>query len=441
MSQIPIPTTRTLETPYVPKQQLLDFLSAVRDHESLFHASLELTALGESLEAEADALKKAGFNIENTAKALRDHIPSGMLHLLHAMPKTVLHSLVAGTVAYDGVNKNADFFEHPKSQKVPGMYAIGLRVRSDPQGRFLTEGETVKLIEGIHSYIEGYNVISRVGPPTSEEMLRINWVKQVDGAYMPSTWIFKEAMFVSTSPNSNGFETRNLERLARMYERRCISDLQHPDDQVRQLQSPLYVGCSTNLANRLADYAEKNMGKFNKNLGITLSICKVLGVELEMVRRVVLLTWENRHIQVGEQLVTTLADSLTAHSGFNAKEAGDSPYTSGVYHLDQAQIKVLGVSRLLASNVDASLAEMDRIMGFLSDLEAHEKTIKELEECERRAQEAYNKILQMEDWPTVKKRIDARHAALEEKLKEKEDVTRSLEVIDQVLDALIVKSE
>jgi hypothetical protein len=439
MPQINVPSTPSLETPHVPAPELVAFLNAVKDHDSLYQAYLKLGSLGERLQAESQFLRSKGFNITDTVKALRDPMASGAFELLHALPKSVIHSIVCGTVAYDAVNSNADFYRTPnlKLFSAPGIYAIGLSVENDALGRFLTEKETNTLVHGIQRYVDGCKVVHRVplaAQRTAAQKTQVEWVRKVDSAYKDARWTFDE-----TKPLFCHFvrDTSKLESLIAMYRRRCMNRGLAPyDDVVRQLQSPLYVGCSKDLLRRFSEYHIDHMGKFNKNSGITMSICKLMGVPLKMVQRVIMRTWGKGHIRAGEQLATTLADSLGCYSGFNAKEAGDSPHESSDPDLCVARGEIAKSATHLLAHIQASLAEMAIIAECLEKLENGRDLIADSHAHIALLCHEIEEVRSMKDWAAEEQRIQQGLEAIERKAEGDLERHRQLGVIAELMQFL-----
>ncbi|KAJ3518718.1 hypothetical protein NM208_g14411 [Fusarium decemcellulare] len=94
--------------------------------------------------------------------------------------------------------------------------------------------------------------------------------------------------------------------------------------QVRHIQSPLYVGCSNDLRERVLS-SSRQLRTRNRPLCLTVSVLKALNLEVEVVVRVVVRTWEPVQLSLAERLVATLAGSLLCWSGFNTTQAGATP--------------------------------------------------------------------------------------------------------------------
>ncbi|RYC85973.1 hypothetical protein BFJ63_vAg11153 [Fusarium oxysporum f. sp. narcissi] len=351
---LPEPAVVTAEMPMPGNESQMTLIDAVSRSESLYELYLRLPKLADNLE-DNQVLKDNNFDIVNTVRSLRQDESWPMCELLHSMSPKVIKSIIQGTVAYDShprqnegrslLDSNFPCFETPakgSGPPIPGVYVVALyRKVKGQRGEFLNIEEMRKLIEDIEEYIKGYQVHAklradiRAGNSKSESYLStddraaVDHVRGVDyyANYKTPT------MSNTTTPIfiTDDGEIPEIEALVRTYKAMCRPDLD-PTDQVRIKQSPLYVGCSNNLAERTHRYTQTSLKGINKPLGLTISILRRHNLDVELAIKVVLRTWKSDQLPMAEQLIMTLAGSLVYQRGFNATEGGGTGYktvTSG----------------------------------------------------------------------------------------------------------------
>ncbi|KAH7146341.1 hypothetical protein EDB81DRAFT_934282 [Dactylonectria macrodidyma] len=233
--------------------------------------------------------------------------------LLHSMGRDAIRSVIMGTVAYDD-HRQALWYPDPQpGLKEAGIYVLGLAC-SGQNGQFLNNKELALLVEGLGRYRLG-SAILKSNPNTTDatEQGHIKWVNKVDSAFQSSD---KRIAFFNTKASDDKII---VELATRLHLR--ITGLDLTGD-VRHHQSPLYVGCSTDLWDRFNNYKLKRLSRINKSIGLTLSVLRALGVDMDLVSRVVIRTWEVDQLSLAERLVTTLAGSLICQTGFNTTQAG-----------------------------------------------------------------------------------------------------------------------
>lgn len=310
-------------------QEQQDLLDVLEKHDSLYQLSLEMPKLAKSLEA---LPLPRHFDISSTLGAIAGDEDNDwkMATLLHSMDRSAIRAIIRGTVAFDTFNEEAKWLEIPGEAEgnVPGVYVIGLS-RRDHNGQFLNILETEKLIHGLQNYIDGYRALDRhrcrvqlqvatQGNLTPQDKERISWVFKVDGfpGDVSPHGPIPEAKFVESDD-----DVTNIEALIKSLERRCDVTLD-PTKEIRQRQSPIYVGCSTNLRERASDDSLKDLSGLNKPLALTVNILSALDLPVNLTVQVALRIWESDQLPVAEQLVATLASSLVYQHGFNDTDAG-----------------------------------------------------------------------------------------------------------------------
>ncbi|CAM1510647.1 Fc.00g009820.m01.CDS01 [Cosmosporella sp. VM-42] len=335
----PIDTSPTAEKPMPGGNQQRQLWSALEDHDSIYELALELPKLAKDLQQNA-VLKRHKFSVVQTVRAIQSDVVTGwnMVHMLHSMDRTALRAIVLSTVAHDTITGEAKWLPMPHASegKVPGVYVVGL-CRSNQQGKFLNIRETRASVDGIDKYVKGYRVLKAhhtrtqmgIGVPLSASDVA------------PTSNIPDGARFLEQDS-----ELESIRALAFSFSRRCNTSLD-PSEDIRQIQSPIYVGCSIDLKTRTSRYA--NASNVNKPLSLTMSILTALNYPVKPIVQIALRIWEQDQLPLAEQLITTLACSLVYQHGFNATEAGGTGSSTvrgkdGIRALNNARDLVLATS-------------------------------------------------------------------------------------------------
>ncbi|KAI7760659.1 hypothetical protein LZL87_007871 [Fusarium oxysporum] len=298
-----------------------------------------------------------------------------MVFLLHSIDRTALQAIVSGTVAYTAAMKQSKWLQMPTEPegKVPGIYVIGLR-RSLKDGKFLNIIETERLIDGLRRYVKGARLCRTNQSPDSldsadKELMK--WVSTVDWQWGYN--LKPDSMPSPQSIQSDG-EFSKIEGLISSFELRCDRQLD-PTGKVRQLQSPLYVGCSIDLRERTSKYKLHSRGgllNVNKPLCLVVNILSALDLHVELSVQVVVRTWEGIPLPVAERLITTVACSFVYQHGFNAVEAGGTGFSkpAGTSHVLEKSAELLfGHQDTMKQNLEATAAEIDERAEFLDTLD------------------------------------------------------------------------
>ncbi|KAL6912767.1 hypothetical protein ACHAPO_007272 [Fusarium lateritium] len=386
-ADLPAHASRSAEMPMPGGDDQMKLIDVCARSSSLYELYLQLPKLAHDLENN-QVMKQNNFKVTETVRSLNE-MNWAMCELLHSMPPCVVESIIKGTFAYDDQHQRLRCYKMPTKNgiEIPGIYVVGLS-RVGTSGEFLNINEMKILIQCLEQYIEGYFAYAKretlVGTGTElsfEEKRAIRRLKTIDsyaGGNLTPKPIFIE------KPE----EVPRIRALIRTFRGMCDSSLDSTGT-VRMLQSPLYVGCSKNLADRTAIYEKASLRSLNKPLGLTLCIMRKINKPLLVHVRNVIRIWEPTQLSIAEQLVTSLAGSLVYQHGFNATEAGGTgPNTikspAGIFH--NAKV-VMSDIKQLATNARDSIAEMERRKGFLESLHKIRGSVADIalttEECDR----------------------------------------------------------
>lgn len=307
----------SIEAPYENVSSKV--LAAFRDG-GLTYVILSLYEFVQEFESPSldQRLVRAHINIAETIKlfmtdAEGDHI---LATLLMNMEPRVLQSVLLGTIARDAA-MNADRW--PISDG-PGVYAVGVAV-DGRRGGFLNSVELEVLADHCDKYAQAYR-ISRTSSTLPQQPKVILDAHAIDSAVS----LFAGPGFRSVD------SAEEVDRITLFAERlrvRAVKAKQvDPSGTSIQYQSPLYIGCASNIDERIRAYSnQEDNGRpafddINKLLGLTINILSFIGLPSQLVAMSVLPISEFRELDVAERLVVTLASSLVAQDGFNTAAVG-----------------------------------------------------------------------------------------------------------------------
>lgn len=326
-----------------------------------------------------------------------------MYSLLHSMNKGMIKAVVGGTVALDSA-KGLQWYDAPGESEAAGggVYMIGLS-RLGGNGEFLTVPEIRQLIDGLRRYGEGTRLLIKGRRASPEDQAKIDFVKQVDKAYHPTYG-------TPGTPRFSGMNTVAINDLIRSLERRCRPNA---DPTVRQKQSPLYVGCSGQLQSCLKSYREdQKLVGVNKLLALTVSVLRVLNLRVSMTVKVAIRVWEEGQLQLAEQLVAVMAQSLVTQTGFNTIAAGRSTDDrTGPQGYMAAKKVVMEDNTWMEQNLDETLAETQRRKDLLEEFEDTQDDLETLEGLVREGMESLDRIPDaptLEDLEALRKSSESR---------------------------------
>ncbi|KAF5543371.1 hypothetical protein FNAPI_9693 [Fusarium napiforme] len=364
---------RSAEMPYFGDEahrQLVD--SCVRAT-SMYEVLIQLPKVADDLEGN-QALKDNNFPVVETVNALRQQDWS-MCELLHSMSLPVVQSIAKNTVAYDDFMRKIECFKLPDAREViPGVYVIALRIQGR-HGQFLNIREMELLIEDMTSYVEGYRAYAKFNEDRvahGRAFAKTNQSAQDKRAHRALVGIDSWAGGNATDEpafirDDDGVPA--IQSLIKTFERMCDRTLD-PDGRTHILQSPLYVGCSKHLSERLKVYNRNSLRSINKPLGLTLSILRKHGHTVELCIKNVLRVWKADQLARAEQLVASIAGSLVHQHGFNAIETGGTGSRT-ITSVDGLKVNtelVISRTRMMFDNLRDSLAEVNLRERFRRDL-------------------------------------------------------------------------
>ncbi|UNI23045.1 hypothetical protein JDV02_008888 [Purpureocillium takamizusanense] len=405
---------------------------ALDKHESLYEFMHELGRVGRALDSDG-VLQSKNFAVNKTAKAFRDAAGGkwDMMAVLHSMPRSMVRAIVLGTVAFDDYGRGLESYTWPSTTSHTdrqGVYVIGLR-RVGHDGRFLTAGEAKLLIDGLNQYTAAARraLWPVTGPATERQHAAAQLMARVDARVAgKGNWQIVSPRFITSE--------ENMEHVRALVGslRRVVGQMEAVgmDAGERMAQSPLYVGCSTNLLARLADYElSQDFRSVNNKLAVTTSMLLELDLPVELVARMAVRTWMPTQLAVAEHLVVTMASSLVYQGGFNATQAGERHGTwSGC---DDARQLVLGRTPYLRDNLACTLGDIaDRarfeteLNAFLEDLDKSEADMLDAE-VEAAAAAPYLHV----DCDVLIQSLEARVAQVKIALKEAQEDYETAQVL------------
>ncbi|KAH7144839.1 hypothetical protein DER46DRAFT_580750 [Fusarium sp. MPI-SDFR-AT-0072] len=422
-------------------------IEACKGNASLYELYLQLPKLADDLESDA-TMRRYGFSVADTVKALRKGNSWAMCELLHSIPSDVAKSIVRGTVAYDIEHDHFPCYETPVRNavfrdQIPGVYVVSMsRFRTTPQGRdnldgrFLNGKEMKMVIADINKYIDGYNVhvqfqkdlhdgrVMSINDLSATDAQALDHLKMIDGfAHVGSQW----GSPVYIKKQSHIDKHRALVRtLATM----CTID---PTEIVRMKQGPLYVGCSKDLGKRTQVYNQNNIKDINKPLGLTLSILRKLDLDVKVNVSVVLRTWKAEQLAMAEQLVTTLAGSLVFQYGFNATESGGTG-SQTVRSVESLRINtecIMSHKQYMRDNLKGTLFELEQRETFLEILDQTQNDTRQIRDALARCADKLRALPRNIRWTDKLDDLKKVHARLREDLKKREE---NLKLLDLLLD-------
>ncbi|OIW31461.1 hypothetical protein CONLIGDRAFT_697672 [Coniochaeta ligniaria NRRL 30616] len=235
--------------------------------------------------------------------------------LLHTLSPDTMQSILAETVAFDF---HATRPRRPQtySGNHAGAYVAALSIRGRG-GRFLTRLEVAQLVHYLQRYVEACehwcDNDGWTGAPG--EAAHKEAVRAVDGPWMKKG---KE------DPVCGNSHTRcdRIRQLADMLRRRDDPALD-PGGNVPQKQSPLMVGCSRSIVERVPHHHAMERGPSQTTYTWALvqaCIERCLGLPVEVCAIPVIVAYDKEHLPLSEILLTTLCRSLVTQLGYNVGE-------------------------------------------------------------------------------------------------------------------------
>lgn len=285
--------------------------------------------------------------------------------IFQCLPRDMLESLALGTVAYDyyprGSRAPRGGYKIPKKGGY-GIYVFGLAVK-DRQGKWMTANELQILIRNLKRYVEAYDTWSGNGDSWSRSRrsrtLR-DFVNDVDnriGKHDQSS-----PRYITSATARDGM----MALISSLRGRADQSLKLDPTGNTQLIQTPLYVGLSTKLADRMLKYdpTSKKDGVLensNKAHGLVCSLMKVQGLSPQAVSRVVLLLWDKEDLWLWETLVCAIANGLISQDGFNRTECGSRVHSNGPSIDPDAEDIVKVYHSYLYENSEATLVHLRKM--------------------------------------------------------------------------------
>ncbi|KAK0668160.1 hypothetical protein QBC41DRAFT_303625 [Cercophora samala] len=276
--------------------------------------------------------------------------------LFHSIPRDVLACLVLGTVAFNSHHKSGRHAVRGLDPDGPGIYALGLKVH-ERNGKFLTAPEYGTLCQDFEKYMDVAKKTREGQLVTSQES---EFMRDIDTQL--GDWEESGPRFIK-SISGQSHATFVHASLRRRWEAMKQAD---PSGTVYSVQSPLYIGCSENIAKRLADYTchketNNRLLSGNKFLCLTISLLKHRHVVCDIGKLAVIRIWEAGQLKDAELLVTLVAQAYTAQDGFNIQEGGGNK--DDLQHVVPAKIAeyreyVYGKVKHLGDNAAKSASEL-----------------------------------------------------------------------------------
>lgn len=280
--------------------------------------------------------------------------------IFQCIPRDMLKSLALGTVAYDyfprGSSSPRGGYKVPKKGGY-GIYVFGLAVK-DRQGKWMTATELKVLIQNLERYVEAYDAWSGNDdswPVNRRSRILRAFVNDVDNRIGKHD--VSGPRYITSDAVKEG-----MTALISSLQRRVVESLKlDPTGSTQLIQTPLYVGLSTKLADRMPKHdptskKSRALENSNKEHGLVCSLMKVQGLGPQAVSRVVLLLWDKEDLWLWETLVCAIANGLISQDGFNRTECGSRVHSNGPSIDPDAEDIVKVHHRYLYENSEATLA-------------------------------------------------------------------------------------
>ncbi|KAL0471301.1 hypothetical protein QR685DRAFT_542636 [Neurospora intermedia] len=366
MNTLPDPVAATAKIPLLSGPRY-EFAKALQKKASYF----ELALLFDPILVEHLRVKRASGHID-----LDDCCPlfqgakrgrGDMFQLFYSIPREVLEAVVLGTVAYDdaGTIRVAGSGGMSYSLDGCGVYVVGISLEGK-SGAFLNGNELVKFVHNLTKYIAGCelwtqvkNNLNMAAPLSLQQQDKIDFVLEVENTY--GTWDHKAEGSLRFCYKDKSFS--RVKHLSRSFRDRAKEAMRlDPTGRTRTIQSPLYVGCSNNLKQRVDAYVPKTgnkstFAKANDFYALTMSLLKMQG--FNPIQRVVcaIRTWKQSQLSLAEMLVGALANCYVTQDGFNNKKTGQTAEISAG-SVARAKDLVFVHKQFLKDNVKGSLVDV-----------------------------------------------------------------------------------
>lgn len=351
-----------------------------------------------------------------------------------AIPRPMLESIVWGTVAWDYDRSRGGTRDHYKEAQGFGVYVIGLSVQGR-EGAWLTARELQRLVGDLERYLQGVHVWQSQSPkrwPEDADAKELKeHVSQIDNQY--GVHKLTEPRYV-TSPT--GLE--RMQDLVKSLKARVAASLNiYPVGDTPMIQTPLYVGMSIELKNRMPKHSldvgvNSKLKSSNKAYGLVCSLMKHMDRTPMSTCLCVTRLWAKKDLPFAETLVCALANGLVCQDGFNQTECGDGSNDTAKRVDGDGEAYVMERSSWLYEN---SKQVVQDLCERVEVLEASEKlrplldgqTAQDVEELESRVD-----LLEREGL----RNLQRERRKLQKKLKAAEASKKMLQEDEQILDLL-----
>ncbi|KAH6658552.1 hypothetical protein BKA67DRAFT_533699 [Truncatella angustata] len=293
-----------------------------------------------------------------------------MAILLCSIPRTLVGSVIRGTVAYDFLASNEPSPEH-YSDTGAGTYVAGIAVRGRG-GMFLNIEEIEKIVELLLRYCQCYDRYKAHGgsPVSASDKVDHAWARTVDHAWgrRPS----KEPEKTRFIKSDHGYSSTKC--LIKSFKSRC--DPHRKDKRsayIYQKQSPLMVGCSNGLSERMPEHDPESSSRLGSTTPTWALLLCLIKVGLNLVPEVVVVPmihiWEPDDLPASEVLGSALASSYCFQDGFNIIAGGGQQFTKDADDpcLSASKKEVCHTNSFLLDNCAAVVRELNRRAQYVAD--------------------------------------------------------------------------
>ncbi|OTB09771.1 hypothetical protein K445DRAFT_28281 [Daldinia sp. EC12] len=389
----------------------LEMFKALVEHDNYYELSLMFPTLADDLQRSETDL---GVSSHASMQIRRDRTNRrAMCILLHTIPRELLRSLILGTVAFDQLKPTGKPVHYAADG--PGAYVAAMAIEGR-NGKWLSRDEIRELIHKLlndpeHAELDAFtrDIDTQYGGRDSEKPNGMRFISDNDAA-------------------------TKVELFVKSLEKRCDPSLPGTD-QVYQISSPLYVGCSKNMKDRAVEYQPNTGLKMADKLwGLVCCTLAYMGKHPTIVVVPVIRTWRRPDLPLAEILTTMLGSALATQDGFNAQIPGATIDRSMPSILTTAEQYVLALEPHLKDNLDASSREMEKRRRYLENMELvsnfpSAEVENTLGELRGHQQEIYNIDDQC---AALIRRIEAETAELERQREAAQNYVRLLTAVNQV---------
>ncbi|KAJ6441177.1 allantoate permease [Purpureocillium lavendulum] len=405
-------------------------LRALDGHDSLWEFLHELSSVGAALASDPTL---AGIAVAKTVSAFTGDAGGQweLAMVVLSMHKSMIRSIVLGSVAYDDCHGTLKAYPAPAPGDThsQGVYVIGLR-RKGESGKFLTRSEASTFIDGLQTYLLAARASALpAAQHTAQDLQALDLMRRVDNWHgkPPSPGVPRWAC--------NSAQVDQIESLiGRLKDR--IAQMSPTDVTERMMQSPLYVGCSSNLVVRLKAYdVARGFKGVNKPLSLSFCLLEELDMPVELVVRVALRTWKSYQLSLAEQAVATMASSMVYQGGFNAMQAGGQE--GEVAGEAAAKNLVLLTRGFVSGNLAGMSQDMERRAEFLEELGALKDDLDRGEQSGAKVETIHRELGSLLAWDaevlslTLEKRI-REHKAEHEQISRMNGALQTLLTIEKI---------